>query len=85
MKKKIKKKIIIPFPSSFHTSNESKKKTLTSTPLPLNRKKKKETNQGAPFPPSHNEYNINSGPYKLQTVKKVTKSNKLYPCFSNKK
>jgi hypothetical protein len=40
---------------------------------------------GAPFPPLHNEYNINPGPYKLQTVKKVTKNNKLYSYFSSKK
>jgi hypothetical protein len=29
------------------------KKTFTSTPLPLNSKKK---SKGAPFPPSHNEF-----------------------------
>jgi len=39
MKKQNLKKKIIPFPSSFHMSNESKKKTLTSTPLPFNNKK----------------------------------------------
>jgi hypothetical protein len=46
----------------FHISRE--KKTLTSTPLPLNNKKKKKKNQDAPFqvPPSHNEYNIDPGP-----------------------
>jgi hypothetical protein len=43
-------------------SNEGKKKTLPSTPLPLNSKKKKKKIQGAPFtlvhpfPPSHNEF-----------------------------
>jgi hypothetical protein len=37
-------------------SNEGKKKTLPSTPLPLNSKKKKKKNQGAPFPLSHNEF-----------------------------
>jgi hypothetical protein len=51
--------------SSFHISNEREKKTLSSAPLPPSIvKKKKEINQGAPFPPSHNEYNINPSPSK---------------------
>jgi hypothetical protein len=38
-------------------SNEGKKKkTFTSTPFPLNSKIKKKKTQGAPFPPSHNEF-----------------------------
>jgi hypothetical protein len=42
-------------------SNEGKKKTLTSTPLPStvkNRKKKLTCtfSLGAPFPPSHNDF-----------------------------
>jgi hypothetical protein len=41
MKKTFPKKKINPFPaSSFHISNEGGKKTLTSTPLPLNSKNK---------------------------------------------
>jgi hypothetical protein len=55
-------------------SNEGKKKTLLSTPLPLNNKKnKKIKNQGAPFPPSHNEF-----------VKKITTGEPL-PTFSTMK
>jgi len=65
MKKNISRIKMYPFPpSSFHLFIYiGEKKTLTSTPLPLNRKKeKKEKNEGTPFPPSHNEYNINPGP-----------------------
>jgi hypothetical protein len=55
-----------PFPpSSFHLFiHLGKKKTLISTPLPLNGKKKKKKNQAALFqvPPSHNENPINLGP-----------------------
>jgi len=41
-KKNISRKKMYPFPpSSFHISNEGKKKTLTSTPLPLNSVKNK--------------------------------------------
>jgi hypothetical protein len=40
---------------------KGEKKTLTSTPLPLNNKKKKK-NHSAPYPSSHNEWNINPGP-----------------------
>jgi hypothetical protein len=42
--KKIREKII-PFPSSFHISNEGEKKKPTSTPLPLplNSKKNKKS------------------------------------------
>ncbi|CAM6038156.1 unnamed protein product, partial [Sphagnum compactum] len=52
-----------------------KKKTLTSTPLPLNGKKKEEKKStctlspGAPFPPSHNEFVKKITP-SLPTVKK---------------
>jgi hypothetical protein len=53
-------------------SNEDKKKTLPSTPIPLNSKKKKK-NQGAPFPPSHNEF-----------VKKITPGEPL-PSLSTMK
>jgi hypothetical protein len=43
-----------PPPSTFPM--KGKKKTLTFTPLPLNSiKKRRKKNQGAPFPPSHNE------------------------------
>jgi hypothetical protein len=34
----------------FHMLNEGGKKTLTSTPLPFNSKKKRKKNQGAPAP-----------------------------------
>jgi hypothetical protein len=47
MKKQNLKKKIIPFPSSFHMSNEGKK-NINLHPLPLNSKKKKKKNQGAP-------------------------------------
>jgi len=65
MKKNISRIKMYPFPpSSFHLFIYlGEKKTLTSTPLPLNRKTKKEKNEGTPFPPSHNEYNINPGPF----------------------
>jgi hypothetical protein len=51
-----------PFPpSSFYVFIYlGEKKTLPSTPLPLNSKR----NEGAPFPPSHNEF-----------VKKITPLN----------
>jgi hypothetical protein len=64
MKKNISKIKMYPFSPlllpPFHISRE--RKTLISTPLPLNSFfKKKEKNQSAPFPPLHNEYNINPG------------------------
>ncbi len=37
-------------PSSFHISNEGKKNTLTSIPLPLNNFVFFKKNQAAPFP-----------------------------------
>jgi len=37
-KKKLKKKKLTLFPSSFHMSNEGKKKILTSNPSPSTRK-----------------------------------------------
>jgi hypothetical protein len=39
-----------------------KKKTFTSTPLPLNTKIKKKKTQGAPFPLSHNELTLKKNP-----------------------
>jgi hypothetical protein len=45
----LRKKLTL-FPSSFHMSNEGGKKTLTSSPLPFNSKKREEKNQGAPAP-----------------------------------
>jgi len=39
-----------------------KKKTFTSTPLPLNTKIKKKKTRGAPLPPSHNEFVIKKNP-----------------------
>jgi hypothetical protein len=47
-----------------HFQWKGKKNINLRPPTPLNNKKKKEINQGAPFPPSHNEYNINPGPFK---------------------
>jgi hypothetical protein len=74
MKKNITTLKMYPFPpSSFHLFIYLGKKNINLHPPPPQQKKKKEKNQGAPFAPSHNEYNINLGPYKLQTVKKSTK------------
>jgi len=61
MKKQNFKKKIIPFPSSFHMSNEGEKKINLHPPPPQQSKKeeKKSTctfSPGAPFPPSHNEF-----------------------------
>jgi hypothetical protein len=66
-------------PSSFHLFIYlGKKKHYPPHPSPSTVKKKKQKNQGAPFPPLHNEYNINhalpgivkSNLSKLQAIKK---------------
>jgi len=81
-----------PFPpSSFHLFIYlGQKKTLTSTPLPLNSKKKEGkkstcTLSSSPFAQSHTQYKpwpfstVKSNLSKLQEIKKVTKSNKPLP------
>jgi hypothetical protein len=83
-----------PFPFLLPHVKWKQKKTLTFTPLPLNKKKTKKGKktrrtlsplaqwiQHKPWPFS----TVKSHLRKLQTVKKVTKNNKLYPCFSSKK
>jgi hypothetical protein len=84
----LKREKMYPFPpSSFHISNEAKKITLTSTPLPVNCKKKiKKKIKVHPFPVAQSiQYKpwpfstVKSNCSKLPIVKKVTKSNKPYP------
>jgi hypothetical protein len=63
MKKKNLRKNNHPFPFLLpHVKGKQKKTINLHPPFPLDSKKKGKKNQGAPFPPSHNEYNINPGP-----------------------
>jgi hypothetical protein len=67
MEKNNLRKILTPFPSSFHMSNEGEKKTLTSTPLPLNNKRiKKNKIKAHPFPLNNQKINQNNSPCPLQ-------------------